>query len=76
MRFLVDVLCHEEDHRAVHEVTESQRTALLFDYLFGHPFNYEANLECFRVGDVNSFLGKELTPYGKMIVEKPNNKEA
>jgi hypothetical protein len=69
IRFLTDVLCHEEDHRIIHEVTGSERCALHFDCVFGYPFDYKANMEYFRHGEIQLF-GEELTSYGKMFVKK------
>jgi hypothetical protein len=68
IRFLIDVLCHEEDHRAIHEITKTPRTALYFDHLFGHPFDVE-NREYFRFGIIHLFEEK-LTDYDKMLIEK------
>lgn len=71
IRFLTDVICHEEDHRAIHEVTASNKTTLTFDLLFRHPFDFNTNREYFRLGGLDIF-GKKLTSYGKMLVEKDN----
>ena len=69
IRFLTDVICHEEDHRAIHEVTGSQKAALTFDLLF--RFNFKANCEYFRYGKIST-IGNDtqLTSYGKMYVKK------
>jgi len=69
IRFLTDVICHEEDHRAIHEVTKTPRTALCFDSLFGYPFDNKKNKEYLRLGEMSIF-GERLTAYGNMIVEK------
>lgn len=74
IRFLTDVLCHEEDHRIIHEVTGSAPCALHFDLLFGYPFDYKANREYFKLGDIPLFE-TELTSFGKMIVKKEENRK-
>lgn len=70
-----DIVCHEEDHKAIHEVTKSAKLALTFDTLFNYPFDFEANRDYFRHGAF-SIWGKtgELSSYGKMINKKYNIK--
>jgi len=74
IRLLTDVICHEEDHRAIYEVTDSKKATLKFDYLFRPPFNFRENRQYFRRGDVDIF-GK-LTSWGKMVEKKSDYKLA
>jgi hypothetical protein len=72
--FLTDVICHEEDHRAIHEVTGSKKVSLTFDILFRFPFDFKTNWEHFRKGKIDVFGKKKLTSYGEMLDEKDNTR--
>ena len=68
-RFLINILCHEEDHRVIHEVTMSKKAALAFDYLFHYPFDFKTNREYFKVAGDFNLLTEDLSSYGKIIYD-------
>lgn len=74
IRLLIDVICHEEDHRAIYEATGSKKATLKFDYLFTGLFNFKENRQYFRRGDIDIF--GELTSWGKMVEKKLDDKFA
>jgi hypothetical protein len=67
--FLIGVICHEEDHRAIHEVTGSVQAALRFDYLFSPPFNFKENMEYMHLNKDIDLFKDGLTEYGKWLVD-------
>ena len=50
LTFIIDVLCHEEDHRIIHKMTQSDETSKNFDALFFPPFDWINNGRYFRFG--------------------------
>lgn len=57
---VVNVVCHEEDHRAIYYATKSVEATLSFDLLFTGFFDSERNREWFRLGGEPDILGKPL----------------
>lgn len=45
---LVDLLIHEEIHRAIHKITRSEKASRDFDILFTAVYQFELNREYFR----------------------------
>ena len=74
IRLLIDVICHEEDHRAIYEATGNKNATLKFGYLFTGLFNFRENRQYFRRGDIDIF--GELTSWGKMVEKKLDDKFA
>lgn len=52
---IIDVICHEEDHKIIHKVTRSIKASRYLDLLFTGLYNWKENMEYFRFARFNWF---------------------